>query len=78
MSARDGVLIGGMHDGAVITGMGRRDWWLMPIPAPVAFVVPTADDWRFGPVAAYRLVLTLGRPSLDDCGRYRYAYAGTR
>lgn len=79
MSERDGVLVGGMHDGAVIAGMDGRWSWNMPILAP--FTLAVADDEeasRPSRVAVYRLAITLGEASLDDCGRYRYEYVGTQ
>ena len=79
MSERDGVLIGGMHDGTVIAGMDGRDSWNMPILAP--FTLAVADDGevsRPSQVAVYRLAITLGEASLDDRGRWRYEYVGTQ
>ena len=79
MIGRDGVLIGGMHDGAVITGMGGRDYWRMPNPVAINYGYgECSDPWVVPAASVYRLALTCGMPSLDDRGRYRYEYAGTQ
>ncbi len=45
------------------------------ILAALESIDPTKPDM---PVAVYELACTLGRPALDDAGRYRYRYVGQR
>lgn len=75
------VFWGGPRDGETAALPDLPLIYLVPAMPPVAWIYSANDpdvDTLPSRCLVYELVYAHGRPSLDDAGRYRYEYRGTR
>lgn len=70
-------LEGGPEDGTIIRMPDLRKRWRMPTTARRSRTSIAEDPIdRVIPIADYDLMLTDGRPSVNDTGQYRFEFVG--
>lgn len=73
-------LIGGPHDGQIISMPDLRQRWRMPAPTRAEYWLLSHEGTdplgEVVPIADYDLMFTNGHPAINDAGQYRFRFAG--